>query len=127
MREAGDRTAARWHSVLFVLVALAVILMPFPLLVAGALSPDGVERALLLLNDVPLLALAVVTLPGLVGALRRGSVGAGVALAVAIAAGVTVSFADPQSLAGVQVVGRVIGLLGLAAAIAALPPRFTRS
>jgi O-antigen ligase len=127
MREAGDRTAARWHSLLFVLVALAVILMPFPLLVAGALSPDGVERALLLLNDVPLLALAAVTLPALIAALRRRSVGAGVALAVAIVAVFTVSFAIQPSLHGVQVVGRVVGLLGLAAAIAALPPRFTLS
>src|SRR5438477_3294534 len=100
--------------------------MPFPLLLAGALSPDGLERAILLVNDVPLLALAAITYPGLAVAVWRHHVGPGVVLALALLVAFALSFALQPSIQGIQVVGRAIGLLGLAAGIAALPPRFTR-
>jgi hypothetical protein len=127
MMKPSSRWAARRDAASFVLIALAVILMPFPLLLAGALSADGQERALLLVNDVPVIVLAAITFPGLVIRLWRWRIGPGVALAVALVAVFAASFTLQPSLHGVQVVARFIGLLGLGAALAALPPRFTRA
>jgi O-Antigen ligase len=126
MVEPGTSGGPRRDAALFVLVALAIVLMPFPLLLAGALSPDGLERVLLLVNDVPLLALAGVAFPSVVRAIRRRNAGPGLVLAVALLAAFALSFALQPSLHGVQVLGRAVGLLGLVAGIAALPPRFTR-
>jgi hypothetical protein len=126
MVEPDTSGGARRDAALFVLIALAIVLMPFPLLLAGVLSPDGLERVLLLVNDVPLLVLAAVAFPSVVPAIRRRNAGPGLALALALFAAFALSFALQPSLHGVQVLGRAIGLLGLAAGIAALPPRFTR-
>src|SRR5436190_1779784 len=93
---------------------------------SDALSADGLGRAILLVNDVPLLALAAITYPGLAVAVWRHNVGPGVVLALALLVAFALSFALQPSIQGIQVVGRAIGLLGLAAGIAALPPRFTR-
>jgi O-antigen ligase len=126
MDEPGRSTSARRDAALFVLIALAIVLMPFPLLLAGALSSDGLERVLLLVNDVPLLILAVVTVPGVVRAIRGRTAGPGLVLALALLAAFALSFVFQPSLHGVQVLGRAVGLLGLVAGIVMLPPRFTR-